>query len=86
MINATIDKGLIVWVLQIKVVWEPRIIIDKRGLLSFVVISDFDLADATGRLTIHVTSGLYIYLTKVYTSRCSSLHSSEWHIKSMNNF
>ena len=48
MINATIDKGLIVWVPQMKVLWEPRVIIDKRGLFSFVVISDVDLADATG--------------------------------------
>ena len=36
-INATIDKGSIVWVPQMKVVWEPRIIIDKRGLFSLLL-------------------------------------------------
>ena len=82
MINTMINKGSIIWVRQMKVVWEPCVIIDKRGLFSFVVISDVDLADATGRLTIHVTSGLYFYLAKVFTLRCSSLHSSERHIKS----
>ena len=82
MINTMINKGSIIWVRQMKVVWEPCVIIDKRGLFSFIVISDVDLADATGRLTIHVTSGLYLYLAKVYMSRCSSLHSGEQHIKS----
>ena len=82
MINTMINKGSIIWVRQMKVVWEPRVIIDKRGLFSFVVISDVDLTDATGRLTIHVTSGLYFYLAKVFTLRCSSLHSDERHIKS----
>ena len=32
-INATIDKGSIVWVPRMKVVWEPRIIIDNYDWL-----------------------------------------------------
>ena len=35
-----------------KVVWEPRIIIDKRGLFSLLFISDVDLADGKGQLTV----------------------------------
>ena len=35
-----------------EVVWEPRIIIDKRGLFSLLFISDVDLADGIGRLTV----------------------------------
>ena len=34
LINATIDKGSIIWVPRMKVVWESGIIIDKRGLFS----------------------------------------------------
>ena len=35
-----------------EVVWEPRIIIDKLGLFSLLFISDVDLADGIGRLTV----------------------------------
>ena len=35
-----------------KVVWEPRVIIDKSGLFSLLFISDVDLADGTGELTV----------------------------------
>ena len=35
-----------------KVVWEPRIIIDKRGLFNSLFISDVDLSDGKGRLTV----------------------------------
>ena len=52
MINATIDKDSIVWIPRMKVVWEPRIIIDKRGLFSLLFISDVDLADGKGQLTV----------------------------------
>ena len=52
MINTTIDEDSIVWIPQMKVVWEPRIIIDKRGLFNSLFISDVDLADGEGRLTV----------------------------------
>ena len=35
-----------------KVVWEPWVIIDKCGLFSLLFISDVDLADGTGELTV----------------------------------
>ena len=52
MINATIDEYSIVWIPQMKVVGEPRIIKDKRGLFSLLFISDVDLADGKGQLTV----------------------------------
>ena len=51
-ITTTTDKDSIVWTLRMKAAWEPQIIIDKRGLFSLLFISDVDLADGTGRLTI----------------------------------
>ena len=35
-----------------EVVWEPRFIIDKRGLFSLLLLLDVDLADGIGRLTV----------------------------------
>ena len=35
-----------------KVVWEPWIIIDKHGLFNSLFISDVELADGEGRLTV----------------------------------
>ena len=35
-----------------KVVWDSWVIIDKHGLFSLLFISDVDLADGTGRLTV----------------------------------
>ena len=52
MINARIDKDSIVWIPRMKVVWEPWIIIDKRGLFNSLFISDVELADGEGRLTV----------------------------------
>ena len=52
MINATIDKDSIVGIPRMKVVWEPWVIIDKRGLFSLLFISNVDLADGTGRRTV----------------------------------
>ena len=37
---------------RMKVVWEPRIIIDKRGLFNSLFVLDVDLADGEGRLTV----------------------------------
>ena len=37
LIIATIDKGSIIWVPQMKVVWVSWIIIDKRGLFSLLL-------------------------------------------------
>ena len=54
---------------------------DKRGLFSLLFILDVDLADGIGRLTV-ICRGSYLYLVKVYTSRCLSLHIGEQHIKS----
>ena len=53
-----------------KVVWEPRVIIDKHGLFSLLFISDVDLADGTGELTVICheqfifisRQGLYVHL------------------------
>ena len=45
-----------------EVVWEPRIIIDKCGLFSLLFISDFDLADGIGRLTV-ICRGLFIFIS-----------------------
>ena len=36
-IATAIGKGLIVWTLQMEIVWEPYFIIDKRGLFSFII-------------------------------------------------
>ena len=81
MINATIDKDLIVWIPRMKVVWEPRIIIDKRGLFSLLFISDVDLADGKGRLT-NMSQAVYIcFSSRLIRRGCSSLHSGEQHIK-----
>ena len=49
---ATIDKGSIISIPQMKVVWELGIIIDKHGLFNSLFISDVDLADGKGRLTV----------------------------------
>ena len=35
-----------------EVVWEPPIIIDKCGLFRLLFISDVDLTDGMGRLTV----------------------------------
>ena len=52
MIAITIGKDLIVRTPRMEVVWEPWFIIDNRGLFSFVIRSNVDLADFTGRLTV----------------------------------
>jgi hypothetical protein len=52
MIAITIGKDLIVRTPGMEVVWEPWFIIDKHGYSVFVIISDVDLADVTGRLTV----------------------------------
>ena len=52
LITTTIDKDSIVRTPRMEVVWEPRIIIDKRGLFSLLFISDVDLADGIGQLTV----------------------------------
>ena len=52
MTNATVNKGSIVSIPQMKVVLEPGIIIDKRGLFNLLFILDVDLADGKGRLTV----------------------------------
>ena len=49
MINAMIDEDLFMGIPRMKVVWEPRIIIDKRGLFNSLFISDIDLADGEGQ-------------------------------------
>ena len=83
MIATMIGKDLIVWTPRTEVIWEPWFIIDKRGLFSFVIRSNVDLADVTGRLTVKRVAGcLCLSLVKVYTSRCLLLHSVERRIKS----
>ena len=85
MIATAIGKDLIVRTPRMEVVWEPWFIIDKRGLFSFVIRSNVDLADVTGRLTVKRVAGrLCLSLVKVYTSRCLLLHSGERRIKSYN--
>ena len=49
---STIDKDSIVRTPRMEVVWEPRFIINKRGLFSLLLLSDVDLADGIGRLTV----------------------------------
>ena len=51
-IATAIDRDSIVRTPRMEVVWEPRFIIDKRGLFSLLFISDVDLTDGTGRLTV----------------------------------
>ena len=47
-----------------EVVWEPRIIIGKRGLFSLLFISDVDLADGIGRLTVICRGQLSIFISR----------------------
>ena len=68
MITTTIDKDSIVRTLQMEVVWEPWIIIDKRSLFSLLFISDVDLADGTGRLT-NMLQAAYIYISSRFIRR-----------------
>ena len=46
-----------------KVVWEPWVIIDKRGLFSLLFISDVDLADGTGRRTV-ISREQFIFVSR----------------------
>ena len=47
---------------QMKAVWEPRVIIDKRGLFNSLFILDVDPADGKGRLTV-ICRKQFIYVS-----------------------
>ena len=65
-----------------KVVWDSRVIIDKHGLFSLLFISDVDLADGTGRLTVICREQFIFFLAKVNTGgpRIASYQSARFPI------